>query len=143
MIEAPASKVSLAMVTVAIRPPTTAFFSNILMVPNGDGSGEYFRRKWTSDEPEIPLPTTHTVAGAGGEEEREGGEKESKRRESRPGSTNGGVIVESRYGVVRVSFGIISLISLLVVLQMYHMITMAQGEDWAHSIVSGSIGTIQ
>lgn len=59
------------------------------MVEIGEGSGEYLRRKWETDEPEIPLPMMQTVAGSGGEG-REWERRGRRRRESRHGRSKGG-----------------------------------------------------
>jgi len=65
-MEAPASKVSPATVTVAMRPPTTPLRSNTRISVAGVDSGEYLRRKWATEEPPMPAPMMQTVDDGGG-----------------------------------------------------------------------------
>lgn len=68
-MEAPASNVSPAMVTVAVRPPTMLLRSNTRILVVGVSSGEYLRMKWATEEPPIPAPMTQTVDEGGGASE--------------------------------------------------------------------------
>lgn len=62
-MEAPASKTSPERSTVAMRPPTTTFRSNIRMSKTASSREvEKRRRKCATDEPPMPLPTMQTVA---------------------------------------------------------------------------------
>lgn len=65
------------------------------MVEIGEGSGEYLRRKWETDAPDIPLPMMQTVEGGGGEEREWAARGRRRRRERRHGRSNdGGFMVE-------------------------------------------------
>lgn len=81
-MEAPASKVSPAMETVAIRPPTMGFRSNMWI---GPWWGEYCRRKWATEAPPIPPPIMQTVGGGDWDEDDWEVERRKRRREKRRG----------------------------------------------------------
>lgn len=58
------------------------------MAEIGDGEGEYWRRKWETDEPEMPLPMMQTV------EERDWVVKREKRVKRRMSDDDGVFMVD-------------------------------------------------
>lgn len=67
-MEAPASNVSPATLTVAMRPPTMVLRSNTRILVVGVRSGEYLRMKWATEEPPMPAPMMQTVDESGASE---------------------------------------------------------------------------